>query len=97
MTPIACCIQIAKRQHIRHAQLNACNAVRDFAGHEFDSTQGTLVIEQDTATRMKIEAFAVVYGHPVSVELGDSIRTTGMECCAFRLPQLLNQPKHLRR
>ena len=97
MPPVALGVEIAQLQLLRQSQLDASGAVGDPAGDELNAAQRTLVVEQNAVRAMHAEAFAIVDGHPVPVQLGDGIGAARMKGSALGLLRLLDQPVHFRR
>jgi hypothetical protein len=70
------------------------HGVGDLPCHEFNSAQGRFVIEEDAARGMQAEALAVIHGHPVSVELGDTVWRAWIKGRRLGLYRLLDQAEH---
>ena len=80
---------------VGETELDAGDAVGDLAGDELDAAEGAFVVEEDAGACVETEAFAIVDGHPVGVELGDAVGAAGVEGGALALPGLLDEAEHL--
>ena len=96
MSPIPRGVQIAERQLIRQPQLDARHPVRHLAGHELDTAQRALMIEQNPRGGMQPEALPVIHRHPMRVELGHGIGAARIERRPLALHRLLDLAEHLR-
>ena len=96
MTPIPQGAQIAEIKAVLQAQRYARESASNLAGDKGFAAHRTLVIEKDAVASINPICLAVVYGDPISIELGHSIRTARIEWCRLLLRHLLHQPVQLR-
>lgn len=94
-TPVALRIHVAELQHILFAHLDPDHAVGNLARHELTATQGRFMVEQDAAASKDTVRLAIIDGHPVRVELGDTIGTARIERRRLDLGKLLHLAEHL--
>ena len=95
VAPVAGAVEVAEREVVGQAQLDAGGAVGDLAGDELDAAEGTFVVEQDAAACVEAEALAVIDRHPVGIELGDAVGAAWVEGGALVLAGFLALAEHL--
>ena len=66
----------------------------DLARDEFDAAQRALVVEQNTGRCVQAEALAIIYGDPMTIELGHGVGRARIERSRFILHGLLDEPIH---
>ena len=94
--PVALGVQVADAQLLLHPELDAGHAVRDLAGHELETAARRLVVEEDAADRVEVEAVDGGFrGDDIDPEEGldttDRIDLDGQE-----VPALGNRARDLR-
>src|SRR5207248_6752861 len=93
--PVAFGFKVAELEFLLDSLLDSGHAVGDLAGDELDAAQRRLVIEQDAAGGVHAEAFAIVDGAPVGVELGYAVGAARVKRRLFVLDGLLDLAEHL--
>ena len=61
------------------SQFDARDGSRHFARHEVFATQGAFVVEQNAATRVQAERFAIGDRQAVRIQLGRAVRIAWRE------------------
>src|SRR5690606_25573667 len=93
--PVTLGVDIAQTQLLLLAELDARHGVGHLTGDELDASQWGLMVEQDAAGGVQLEAFPVIHGNPVAIELGDPVGAARIERRTFILTLGLDQPEHL--
>ncbi|EEF93696.1 hypothetical protein CATMIT_01671, partial [Catenibacterium mitsuokai DSM 15897] len=93
--PVALGVDVAQAQFLLLAQLDPGDRVGDLAGDELDAAQRRLVVEQDAAGGVDLEALAVVDRGPVRHQLGHAVGAARIERGLFVLHFGLDQAEHL--
>jgi hypothetical protein len=96
MTPVALRAQVAKRQAVLHAQLDAGDRHRNLAGHKVLATPGGFVVEQDAVAGKHVVGLAVVFHNPKAVEFCDAVRRPRVKWRGLFLRDLVHQTIELR-
>ena len=97
MTPVALRRQISEEQLIMHAHSDTGSRTGNLAGYKGFAAQGRFVIKQNTIAGMHLIGFAIIYGNPVGIHLGDGIGRTGIKRSRFLLRNFLYQSVQLGR
>ena len=88
MTPITLGIKVTEVKTLLLAEGDICRSPRNLTSDKGPSSSGALMVEQDTVTCIHAIGFPVVDGDPECVELGDTVRRTGVERSGFGLRSL---------
>jgi len=79
MTPVTTSIQISQIKATLLAQLDVCHSPSNLPRHKGSSTTGTLMIEQDSITRIHAIRLTVVHRDPIRIQFGTAIRGSRVE------------------
>ncbi len=77
--PVAAGVEVAQRQVLAQAELDAGHPVRDLARHELEAAPGRLVVEEDPRAGEEAVGLAVVDRDVVAVGLGDAVGAARVE------------------
>src|SRR5215217_2448126 len=72
--PIAASVEVAERDLLRNAELDARYPVGDLAGDELDASPRRLVVEEYATDCVQVVRLPVVHRDPVAVHLGYAVR-----------------------
>ena len=92
VAPVAQGVQIAEKQAILQAELDARQRARNFSGNEGLATTRRLVIEEDSVAGVYAVCLSVVDRDPVGIQLGDRVGAARVERRGFLLRGFLHQP-----
>ena len=95
--PVACGVEVAERDRVLQAELDARQRVRDLAGDELQTALLALVVEQDPRRRVEAVRLAVVDRHVVAEHLGHAVGRPRVERRELGLGRLPHLAEHLRR
>ena len=96
MAPVALGVEVAEVEAVAQAELYLGHGPGDFAGDKGLAAQRAFVVEQDAIGGVQPVRFSVVFDNPKAEELGNAIRTAGVEGGGFTLWCLLHQPVQFR-
>ena len=91
VAPVAFGVHVAKIQRVLQAQFDSGQGTGDLAGDECFAAHGAFMVEENSIAGVNAIGFAVVDGDPVGVELGDSVRASGVEGGGFLLGDFLHK------
>jgi hypothetical protein len=95
--PIAARVEVAERELVLHAELDAGRAAGDLAGDEVLTAPRRFVVEQDAVGGEQSIGLAIIDGLPVGVDLGAGVGAARMERRGLALRHFGHPPEHLGR
>ncbi len=94
MAPVTLGIQVAEEEFFLQAELDAGDGPGDLAGDKCFAADGRFMVEQNAVAGKDIVSFPVVDRDPVGVDLGGTVRTSGVERGGFFLGYFPDLAKH---
>ena len=93
--PVSLCVEIAESNFGVKPELDPSDAVGDLASDEFEASSWAFVIKEDSGARVHVVALAIIDRDPMSIELGDSVRTAWVERGGLALGNFNDLAEHL--
>ena len=84
-SPVPLRVKVPKVQVLVLFRQESCNAPGDLTGHECFTPAWGFMVEQDPVAGKHLVAIAVIFRHPVGIQLGAGVRTPWLEMCLFVL------------
>ena len=93
--PVSLRVEIAESNFGVESELDSSDAVGDLASDEFEASSWAFVIKEDSGARVHVVALAIIDRDPMSIELGDSVRTAWVERGGLALGNFNDLAEHL--
>ena len=96
MSPVAQGIKVAEEEAILKTEFYTSHCTGDLAGNKGLSPERAFMVEENTIAGVDTIGLTVVHRNPVSVELGNTIRTSWIKRSGLLLGNLLHKAKQFR-